>query len=101
MKAVRRWLFNWLEIFGGECKPIRRYLGGRWERWWCEPCNAWLWLRNEPGLRPGGCFGMVDVEEYGPARHPDTARIFSRSAPTPREERNTINPDRTVNRIGL
>lgn len=53
---------RWLAIFGSQFAWVRRFLGGHWERWWVEPCSAFLWLDVDycsitKGDRPPACFG--------------------------------------------
>lgn len=37
----------------------RRLHGGKWEEWWVDCCNAYVWLPvhefHRPGARPEGC----------------------------------------------
>ena len=45
--------------FFSQSRWARRLHGGKWEEWYADPVNAWVWLDCEEwtpdGKRPGGC----------------------------------------------
>lgn len=50
-------------------RRYRQWQGGHWERWYCEPVHADLWLHVEEcyhaeGRRPGACFGIPECEQW-------------------------------------
>lgn len=57
-----RWLWRLVRRL---CFPFtqrrcaRRLSGGKWELWWADPCNNYVWLDvgdwTPKGKRPGGC----------------------------------------------
>jgi hypothetical protein len=55
---VRKLIRRLVESFA-QYQWARRLLGGKWEEWWADPCNAYVWLRRvdwtPEGKRPGGC----------------------------------------------
>lgn len=63
---------HWLLAFGlGEVQWIRSKLGGRWERWWIDPCLSYIWhpvyceSSRETNTRPCPTWNSVYVfEEY-------------------------------------
>lgn len=48
-----------LELFFSRWRWARRLHGGRWEEWWADPINAYVWIPvidwTPTGKRPGGC----------------------------------------------
>lgn len=57
MKAMKK-LRNFLGWFS-QWRWVRSLVGGKWEQWWADPVNDYVWLDvkqwTPPGKRPGGC----------------------------------------------
>lgn len=66
-----RWLSRrvrrFLEIFFADYRCVRRALGGKWERWWCDITCSQVWIKVDVwtpgGLRPPGC----EIYSHSPA----------------------------------
>jgi len=56
----------WLEIWFGNYKWCRRWVGGRWECWWIDCCCSMIWLKMDSRKdgRPGCGYGTPRVEQY-------------------------------------
>ena len=56
---MRRFVYWFLRTFLSHYAWARRLHRGRWEEWWVDPCNAYVWLYEPTYLagcnRPGGC----------------------------------------------
>lgn len=52
-------------VFTHDYQWARQRVGGRWEKWWCDPCTSYVWLQFDctNGSRPGGCFGRPSEVE--------------------------------------
>ena len=74
------WWVRWLWYLGAaDWRWFRQRVGGRWERWWVEPCRASVWhLVWRPGrirrswsdtlISPAPvCRWLLAVEDYTPA----------------------------------
>lgn len=58
----RRWLSRLVRSLCSnftQYRWARRLSGGKWELWWADPCNDYVWLDVDDwtpsGKRPGGC----------------------------------------------
>lgn len=74
MTSLQRWMHVWLGA--GDWPWFRRWVGGRWEQWWVDPCKSLMWM-HEPEYtsfdktRPAACFGTPTIEVHAklpPAR---------------------------------
>lgn len=68
MALDRSWLRrSFLHAFLSDFRWYRRLAGGRWERWWVDPCRAFAWLPAERGERlsvPSLGMPIDDVEVW-------------------------------------
>lgn len=61
-----------LFVYANNWRWFRRWVGGRWENWYCDATMSPLWFHVvEPWAeqwdgrrRPGACFGTPVVEEW-------------------------------------
>lgn len=61
--AQPSWLWRFVRSFlyvnCSQWRWARRLHGGKWEEWWADPVNAFVWLPvaefHADGTRPGGC----------------------------------------------
>lgn len=58
LPRICRWF---LLTLCSEYQWARRRLGGKWERWWANPCGCYIWMQVDEfyvsfGKRPGACW---------------------------------------------
>lgn len=58
------------KAFLSEFRWYRKYHGGKWEKWYLDPCDGWVWIDvrdwfKDTNLRPQACWLGPDFEEEG------------------------------------